>query len=106
MKIFLVMAVCLLLLQYSHAQQKEFNNSIIQNKIPVIQKGYYSIYNNAEKLSRKGEINSSTINTTQKGYYAIAGKKKHAAINRGYNHTKPVVKKGYYSIKNNSKKLQ
>jgi len=96
----------MLLLQYTHAQQKEnTDNNTITNSVPVVQKGYYSIYKNAEQLSKKGTVNSDVIGITKKGYYAIGRNKNTAAKRSGYNTNKPVITKGYYAIGNNSKKL-
>ena len=86
----------MLLLQHVHAQQKE---------TPVVTKGYYSINNNAEKLSKKGTMQRDVIGTTQKGYYAIGNNKTKPAKRSGYNNERPAVTKGYYAIGNNSKKL-
>jgi len=96
----------MLLLQYAHAQQKEnANNNTVENSVPVVQKGYFSIYKNAEQLSKKGTVNSDVIGITQKGYYAIGRNKDKAATRSDYNNNKPVITKGYYAIGNNHKKL-
>jgi hypothetical protein len=106
MKIFLMIATCMLLLQYAHAQQKNnADNNTGTNSVPVVQKGYYSIYKNAEQLSKKGRVNSDVIGITQKGYYAIGHNKDKAVKRSRYNNNKPVIPKGYYAIGNNHKKL-
>ncbi len=119
----------------SYAQPKTGN---IENRTfsatPAVTKGYYSIYNNTEKLNStagklifsnkirnvgKSESNIST--TPKKGYFAIgsnAEKKRAQMAKEGINfsdetqarviqnNTFPVIKKGYYSIGNNAKKLK
>jgi hypothetical protein len=74
----------LLLLQYTHAQQKEnTNNNTDKKETSVIPKGYYTIGNNAEQLSRKGTMHSDVSTTTQKGYYAIGNNKQKPVKRRG-----------------------
>lgn len=104
MKTFLMLTVCMLLLQYTNAQQKE-NNNTVNSEVSVVQKGYYSIGNNAQQLSKKGTTQSDAIATTQKGYYAIGNNKQKPAKRSGYSSERPAVTKGYYAIGNNSKKL-
>jgi hypothetical protein len=100
--------------------------------MPLITKGYYSIYRNAEKLNSPGNGRIS-VNTPadgvkrgsvsfapQKGYYSIgknAEKIRHQMINDSFNGGSktssgiiknpvwPVISKGYYSIGNNAKAL-
>ena len=108
MKIFLMAATCVLLSVVSNAQQG--NNKSVQ-ALPVPVKGYYSIYQNAQKLipqrEYKAGIADAEVNNVQKGYYAIASNnEKLAPKYKVYSHDRPAVTKGYYSIGNNNKKLQ
>lgn len=76
------------------AQQK-------QTKKFNITKGYYSIYNNHEKLNNKGEIVRKNLTSpfVTKGYYTIHKSTQNKTP--GYLHQssgKPKATKGYYSI--------
>lgn len=108
MKLFLMVAICMLLSVISNAQQ--VNNTNTQ-ELPVPVKGYYSIYQNAQKLTPQREykagVAAAEVNNVQKGYYAIASNnKKLKPKYKVYSNDRPPVTKGYYSIGNNNKKLQ
>jgi hypothetical protein len=94
---------------------------------PLVTKGYYSIYNNAEKLNssnyRKTAENkggesikpgSSVAVSPQKGYYSIGKNAERITTNQSLDLNSysgiiqkevPVINKGYYSIGTNAKKL-
>lgn len=101
--------VCVIVCACSmHLKAQSTNNSVLYKAKPT--KGYYSIYNNAAKLS--GVVTDSAHTSTaqtHKGYFSIGNNKAKLlstrpvhANNQGNKHE---VKKGYYSIGNNQSKL-
>lgn len=96
--------------------------------LPVVTKGYYSIYRNAEKLKHTESQQASAKKSAdqsraevKKGYYAIgknSGKIIEQRAGRGIDFSNiagagtsgkspfPVITKGYYSIGRNAEKLQ
>lgn len=100
---------------------------------PLVTKGYYSIYNNNQKLNssagrlillgKRGDVNKSDrdiFGEPEKGFYSIGKnteRKRVQMTKEGIdfsgetparviqNKTFPVIKKGYYSIGNNVEKL-
>lgn len=108
MKIFLMATSFVLLSVISNAQH---TNNTGMNVLPVPAKGYYSIYQNAQKLTPQREykagVADTELNNVQKGYYAIASNnQKLKPKYKVYSNDRPAVTKGYYSIGNNNKKLQ
>lgn len=77
---------------------------------PKVNKGYYSIGDNASKLKYSAQQfeQTTTAPLPNKGYYAVKGKKSRVAKAYSYTNTgaRPAVTKGYYSIGNNSQKLK
>lgn len=115
----LLLLVCFMLLcslSYSQANLQETTNT--KQQIPLITKGYYSIYNNAEKLKfttpTDSIIQAYNLPVT-KGYYSIKYNSdkissKRMTLGNIRNTTLrklPVrdVKKGYFSIGKNIEKL-
>lgn len=125
--IFILSAYFLLLSFNSNAQVvEEPAKSRQQSSSPAIQKGYYSIGNNAAGLSsgRKAPLGinftvSRTAPEVKKGYYSIGNNRNKLAkqttivisdseISSDGTRSKkavPVIKKGYYSIGSNAEKL-
>lgn len=129
------LAVCFISMSsFSYAQSETDNiESRTSSTMPVVTKGYYSIYKNAEKLkSSAGKLtfsnkasgfDASDRNISialKKGYLSIgsnAQKKRAQMTEEGINfsdksstgviqsNTFPVIKKGYFSIGNNAQKL-
>ncbi len=131
-----LLSVCFISIAVSSCGQSKTGN--IENLTPLarplVTKGYYSIYNNAQKLNssagrlifsgKPGDVNKSERNISgglKKGYYSIgknAERKRLQMTREGIdfsgetparviqNNTFPVIKKGYYSIGNNVEKLQ
>ena len=91
------------------------NGCITTPSVPVVNKGYYSIGNNAEKLAKcpdcctqEGSVKVEK-QLSNKGYYAIGNnstKLQAGKRSTGLNRVKPPVQKGYYAIGNNYTKLQ
>jgi hypothetical protein len=86
--------------------------SAIKNMQPIINKGYYSIGRNAEKLKTGIEVKvmeSSVQPVVKKGYYAIESNNKKLSrlysVDRAGDSPTP-IRKGYYNIGNNSEKLK
>lgn len=131
-----LLSVCLISIAVSSCGQSKTGN--IENLTPLatpkVAKGYYSIYNNNQKLNssagrlifsgKPGEVDKSDRNISggpKKGYYSIG---KNTERNRVQmtkegidfsgetparviqNNAFPVIRKGYYSIGNNVEKLQ
>ncbi|MDI3319290.1 hypothetical protein [Pinibacter soli] len=95
MKKFIIAFACIVLgYSYSFAQQKT----------PTVQKGYYSIGNNVEKLE-KTQPAITSLDRPTKGYYAMTDKARPTYV--------PIITigvttppaKGYYTIGDNHKKL-
>ena len=129
----LIFSACFLFMSaFSYAQLKTDREEGHISARPAIPKGYYSIYNNAEKLNpsinRKTSVNeeagikpgSSISFAPQKGYYSRgrnAEKKIDQMAKESFglqsktssgtiqNTTWPVINKGYYSIGKNAGKL-
>ena len=131
-----MLSVCFISMAISSCRQSKTGNieNSISSERPVVTKGYYSIYNNAEKLKssagrltffrKRREVDKSDSNISggqKKGYYSIennAEKKRAQMTKEGINfsgeaHARviqnnafPVIKKGYYSIGNNREKSQ
>ena len=92
--------VCVVLSVYSNAQT---------NKNNTISKGYYSIGNNAGKLSGGTALKQTHtigISSGQKGYYTIPSRRVKVlhAYKIDVTASPAPVKKGYYSIGRNEKK--
>ncbi len=131
----LILSACFLFISaFSYAQLKTGREKERTAAAPVITKGYYSIYNNVEKLNTtidgKMSVNkkrdriktgSSVSFVPQKGYYSIgrnAEKKRDQMTKESFdlqskassgiikNPVSPVINKGYYSIGDNAKRLQ
>ena len=108
MKLFFLAASFILISFMSNAQQPGNN---LKQSLPVPAKGYYSIYQNAQKLTPQREykagVADTEVNNVQKGYYSIASNdEKLKPKYKVYSNNRPAVTKGYYSIGNNNKKLQ
>jgi hypothetical protein len=112
----LILTVCFLSLGFSsYAQAKTNPTDTHQYPKPVVTKGYYSIGNNAEKLSMQSASRPEVTTTEsypakQKGYYSIGDNKKklkkQLIAERTGKRSAPVVTKGYYSIGRNNEKLK
>ncbi len=107
-----ILGVSILMLASFFAQAQTANEQPInKQQNPPIAKGYYSIGNNASKLSAGESIEIKEITNNQvskKGYYSIGenGRKEKAmVIVEKQNRKTPQVRKGYYSIGNNAQKL-
>ncbi|MEX6689475.1 hypothetical protein QTN47_18350 [Danxiaibacter flavus] len=105
MKKILMAVVCLLTgYGYLHAQQ----NTNYVKQPQAIQKGYYGIGNNANKLEQKTPVATLTTNDVSKGYYAISDNKSKLnlvpVVTVGGD-KKSSATKGYYAIGDNYKKL-
>ena len=81
-----------------------YSYSFAQQKTPTVQKGYYSIGNNVQKLEKTQPVVTSH-DTPTKGYYVMADKARPTYV--------PIItigattppNKGYYAIGDNHKKL-
>jgi hypothetical protein len=81
-----------------------YSYSFAQQKTPAIQKGYYSIGNNNQKLEKQQPVVTSDKHTN-KGYYSINEKSKPNYIPLiTVGQTTPPTK-GYYSIGDNHRQL-
>ena len=113
----LIFTVCFLSLSFSsYAQIKtDYKNAYQDPKPSVITKGYYSIGNNAEKLSGPSSwglriATDESYPSIQKGYYSIGNNRKklgkQLVVEGDGRRSTPVITKGYYSIGRNSEKLK
>lgn len=95
MKKFIIVLACIVFgYSYSFAQQKN----------PAVQKGYYSIGNNAQKLKKTQPVITSNDAPT-KGYYVITDKARPTYVPIVTIGAAAAPAKGYYSIGDNHKKL-
>lgn len=131
-----LLSVCFIGIAVSSGGQSKTRNieNIKPLARPLVTKGYYSIYNNAQKLNssagrlifsgKPGDVNKPDRNISsgpKKGFYSIgtnAEQKRLQMTKEGINfsgeaparviqnNTFPVIRKGYYSIGNNVEKLQ
>src|SRR5688572_8582588 len=97
----------------TYAQLKLDENQPSSPKPPIVTKGFYSIGNNAEKLTTTHASNGQRNNApsvNRKGYYAIAPNhqklQKNTKAAGAEKLSKREIKKGYYSIGSNSEKLK
>ena len=106
-KLFLAV-ILLFTINYTIAQDSSTGNKQtgkITTTSPLITKGYYSIYKNADKLNHQPApvvVNKQTTNNYSKGFFAIGSK--HHQLHKGgksFIATTPrqrTATKGYYSI--------
>ncbi|MDH7461148.1 hypothetical protein QEG73_07645 [Chitinophagaceae bacterium 26-R-25] len=81
-----------------------YSYSFAQQKTPV-QKGYYSIGNNVQKLEKPQPVVTSGNNNVGKGYHSINEKARTTQMPLITVGTASPASKGYYSIGDNHKKL-
>jgi hypothetical protein len=107
---------------FSYAQSQHSDKKIqSQQQFKGVTKGYYSIYNNSEKLNTetinvryKKEANDgrrSSLSSGRKGFYSIRNNQMDTVIEiysrkNAFSGNVPVIKKGYYSIGRNAELLQ
>ena len=110
--IFTIGFLLLYLSSYSQVRN-DHKNMHHYSKANVVKKGYYSIGNNAEKLSKPTSLRISpdeSFPAPQKGYFSIRnnnrklGKTHNVEMDR--HRSIPVIRKGYYSIGRNNEKLK
>ncbi len=98
----------------SYAQVKtDSKNTHHYPEHSVVTKGYYSIGNNAEKLSKSsswGITTGESYPAIQKGYFSIGNNNrklgKQLVVEGEGVRSMPVITKGYYSIGRNNEKLK
>jgi len=106
----LVMSVIILFSAVSAVGQQQ---SAAPPQRPAITKGYYSIGNNASKLSPPVQMAVKPVTLTgterNKGYFSIGKNRRKLPGQAGFiplSNKRSVTTKGYYSIGNNADKLR
>jgi hypothetical protein len=112
--LYLMLTTGILFLSFSSQAQVSTNENE-KSRTPkpiVVTKGYYSIGNNSEKLSRptSWEVTGESYPKVQKGYFSIGDNNRKLAkqlvIRMDRRPSRPVTTKGYYSISGNSEKTR
>ncbi|TDH29015.1 hypothetical protein EXU57_02775 [Segetibacter sp. 3557_3] len=107
-KIFLLLFIIIFGAGEVFAQNRETEKQ--QPTVPQVQKGYYSIGNNAQKLNGDQQVITPVTGTDapRKGFFSLKpnARKLSTRSVRLQTGGTPVVTKGYYAIGNNAEKLK
>lgn len=108
-KYFLIAFSLLFAASISFAQQTDEGTEKQKRNTVTVQKGYYSIYKNSEKLNNRRPVTTVIVNTHtpetnnyNKGFYAIGDN--HKNVHRSgksfivITPKRPIAGKGYYSV--------